>query len=455
MLRILCALVLCLAADPAEASRIPRQLGDDPQILEVDLTARPGRGIAPLPVRFEVAWYHPGSDRILRVDWDFEDDGVPDASGFAVTHVFEQPGVRSVVAHVVTRAHGTFTRRCTVHVHSAMMTLTFDDGHVTQLQFAFPLLRARGISPTAYVVPEWIQWREEGTSPQYLSWAELGRLRDAGWDIGSHTLTHPHLPTLPETEIRHELEASREALADHGFPAPHLALPHGEYDARVLALVPLYYESDRGTGNAVNPHPASADRWLLRSRGTNWFKPIGEYQQYIDEAIGTGGWLILNSHMILPYCASTPYCVESSMLGSILDYAEASGVGFATIDEVLSGAWTRDPTRFEPGMSVSGPARPLAGRPSAADLVVRGPGNGAAGGQVLLHGEAGDWTVTVHDVRGRCIARLHDGVLPAGEHAFRWDGCDGTGSAVGSGVYFVRAVGRSGGAVAAKTVILR
>jgi len=218
MLPLLCALALCLAAGQAEASRIPRQLADDPGVVDVDLAARPGRGIAPLAVRFEVAFYQPGCDRILRVEWDFEDDGVLDACGFTVTHVFEQPGVRAVAAHVVTREHGTLTRRCTVHVHSAMLTLSFDDGHVTQVQHALPLLRARGVAPTAYVVPEWIEWREGGWSTLYLSWAELGQLRDAGWDIGSHTLTHPRLATLPEEEIRHELEASRHVLADHGSP---------------------------------------------------------------------------------------------------------------------------------------------------------------------------------------------------------------------------------------------
>jgi len=193
----------------------------------------------------------------------------------------------------------------------------------------------------------------------------------------------------------------------------------------------------------VNPHPASADRWLLHTKGTNWYKTIEEYRQYLDEAIGIGGWLILNNHIVLPECGVTAFCVECSMLDGILDYAEGNGVGLATIDEILSGAWTRDPTRFEPDVARAGPG----------ELVVLRSESG--GGQVRLRGEAGDWTVTVHDVGGRRVARLHDGPLPPGEHTFRWDGRDGTGSAAGSGVYFVRAVGRPGGAIATKALILR
>lgn len=454
MLRLMLACVLCLAANAADASRTPRAEADDPELLDLRLAAHPGRGVAPLGVRLEVAWYQPGSDRILRVDWDFDGDDVVDACGFAATHVFQEPGAYHVVAHVVTRAHGTFTRGCTVLVHSAMMTLTFDDGHVTQSQYALPTLRARGVLPTAYVVPEWIEWREHGTSTQYVSWSELARLRDAGWDIGSHTLTHPHLPMLPLEEIRHELEASRDALADHGFPVKHFALPHGEYDERVLALVPTCYESNRATGNAVNPGPRAADRWLLLSKGTNWFKPLSEYRQYVDEAIGTGGWLILNSHIVYPTCGEIPYCVECSMLEDILDYAQANGVGLGTIDEIVSGAWERDPTWLEPGTPSPAEPSPLAARIPQAELLA-GSARGAGGGSVLLRSDGGSWTITVHDASGRRIARIHDGLVPPGERAFRWDGRDDAGSVAASGVYFVRAVEGTGRMATTKTLILR
>jgi hypothetical protein len=45
----------------------------------------------------------------------------------------------------------------------------------------------------------------------------------------------------------------------------------------------------------------------------------------------------------------------------------------------------------------------------------------------------------VIDVRGRVVARVLDGELrPAGRHAVRWDGRDGAGRSVASGVYFLR-----------------
>jgi hypothetical protein len=47
-------------------------------------------------------------------------------------------------------------------------------------------------------------------------------------------------------------------------------------------------------------------------------------------------------------------------------------------------------------------------------------------------------SLRVVDVRGRAVATLAEGELPAGEHALSWDGRDARGARVAAGVYFVR-----------------
>jgi choice-of-anchor B domain-containing protein len=44
--------------------------------------------------------------------------------------------------------------------------------------------------------------------------------------------------------------------------------------------------------------------------------------------------------------------------------------------------------------------------------------------------------LTIHDVRGRKVATLAEGMHPAGDHDVRWDGVDAFGHAVASGAYF-------------------
>lgn len=61
----------------------------------------------------------------------------------------------------------------------------------------------------------------------------------------------------------------------------------------------------------------------------------------------------------------------------------------------------------------------------------------------IVFSHAGDATVpatvTVHDIAGRRVATLHDGLLPPGTRRATWDGKDTRGERVPPGVYVVRA----------------
>ena len=84
-------------------------------------------------------------------------------------------------------------------------------------------------------IGEWVgtRWEPELTG---ASWAELARLIDAGWEIGSHTRTHPHLTSLDDESLRRELRGSREdCVAATNLPCNSLAYPFGEADSRVAA----------------------------------------------------------------------------------------------------------------------------------------------------------------------------------------------------------------------------
>jgi flagellar hook assembly protein FlgD len=63
-------------------------------------------------------------------------------------------------------------------------------------------------------------------------------------------------------------------------------------------------------------------------------------------------------------------------------------------------------------------------------------------------------TVEILDPRGRRVALLQPGVLPAGRHELTWDGTDLRGSTVAGGIYLYRV--RAGGEeITRKMVLLR
>lgn len=69
-----------------------------------------------------------------------------------------------------------------------------------------------------------------------LSWDELRELQAAGWEIGSHTCSHPHLTTLADGDLRYELVTARK-VCEHelGEECLSIAYPYGDDDERVIA----------------------------------------------------------------------------------------------------------------------------------------------------------------------------------------------------------------------------
>lgn len=123
------------------------------------------------------------------------------------------------------------------------VALTFDDGFANFEEVAAPLLSDLGLPATLFVVTGRVgrdnAWgdRADPAVPTLplLDWDRLGRISEAGVELGAHTRTHPRLPTLDETALRDELEGcAADMEARLGRRPPSLAYPYGAVDARVV-----------------------------------------------------------------------------------------------------------------------------------------------------------------------------------------------------------------------------
>jgi peptidoglycan/xylan/chitin deacetylase (PgdA/CDA1 family) len=131
-----------------------------------------------------------------------------------------------------------------------VLAVTFDDAYRSVLELAFPLLERLGIPGTVFVptkfaradepmawpgIDQWLGGEHE-SELSCMSWEELARLDAAGWEIGSHTHSHPRLTTLDDDSLADELGRSREICTESlGKPCRSLAYPYGDHDARVVA----------------------------------------------------------------------------------------------------------------------------------------------------------------------------------------------------------------------------
>ncbi|HEV2815029.1 MAG TPA: polysaccharide deacetylase family protein, partial [Solirubrobacteraceae bacterium] len=65
---------------------------------------------------------------------------------------------------------------------------------------------------------------------------ELRALAARGWEVGSHTVRHPHLTSLDATALDRELRESRAACeGEMGSACTAIAYPYGDVDDRVVA----------------------------------------------------------------------------------------------------------------------------------------------------------------------------------------------------------------------------
>ncbi len=154
------------------------------------------------------------------------------------------------------------------------VVLTFDDGEKSVFTRALPAMRAAGITGTVFVTTGWIG------SEGYLAADDLRALRDAGWTVGAHGVTHRYLSDLDAPSLRDELIQSRDALTlILGAPPRHMSLPGGRADARVSRAVRDAGYTSLGTsalGRAdARPDPFSVPRLMvLRHHDDHFFQQL-------------------------------------------------------------------------------------------------------------------------------------------------------------------------------------
>jgi len=116
----------------------------------------------------------------------------------------------------------------TARRHRVELEFTFDDGHVSHVSNAAPLLESVGLRGIFFIPAANIG----GGST--ASWPELRALQAKGHGIGSHGNSHILLTGCSDRELREELTRSRLTLEDKlGVPVLTISLPGGRWNARV------------------------------------------------------------------------------------------------------------------------------------------------------------------------------------------------------------------------------
>jgi peptidoglycan/xylan/chitin deacetylase (PgdA/CDA1 family) len=122
--------------------------------------------------------------------------------------------------------------------------LTFDGAYLDNYRVMFPTLRRAGATAVVFThgdrcIKEDV-WNADPNVPRgkMMDANHILELHAAGFEIGSHTMTHPNLATLQQEQVSEEITHSR-VLLEILLNAPVLsfAYPFGEVSARIKQLV--------------------------------------------------------------------------------------------------------------------------------------------------------------------------------------------------------------------------
>lgn len=222
---------------------------------------------------------------------------------------------------------------------SAKVSFTFDDGLASAATQAQPTLAKYGLTGTEYVITGCIgmivapNTCHANTAATYMSWAQVQALQTKGWEIGSHTVTHPYLATsdagdgqpnvLTPTQVTQELVNSKSALAAHGINAVDFSSPYGDYNNATLAQIAKYYQSHRGFADENNNIWPYND-YLLNDMRVQEGVTVAQVKAKIDAAITSKQWLVLTMHDILVKPSTNPddYQYSTAELDQIAAYVK-------------------------------------------------------------------------------------------------------------------------------------
>jgi peptidoglycan/xylan/chitin deacetylase (PgdA/CDA1 family) len=173
------------------------------------------------------------------------------ADGFPAPLAVTPAALRDQLTLLVERGYRgvTFSELATAGGRGKLLAVTFDDAYRSVNARAAPILASLGIpgtvfAPTSYIGSEgpmsWPgidRWLETSHARELdpMSWGELRSLAEAGWEVGSHTVTHPRLTSLDDDRLDEELRVSRDECAERiGRPCTSIAYPYGDHDDRVV-----------------------------------------------------------------------------------------------------------------------------------------------------------------------------------------------------------------------------
>ncbi|WP_295783074.1 polysaccharide deacetylase family protein [uncultured Microbacterium sp.] len=227
-----------------------------------------------------------------------------------------------------------------------IVSLTFDDANADQLS-ALPALKTNGMRATFYVPSGFID------AAGHMSRADLTTLKNAGHEIGGHTVTHPDLAAVSVDEAKRQICTDRKTLTSWGFSLRSFAYPFASSTPDVeKAAAACGYNSARGLGDirsrfgcpdcAYAESTRPADPYYLKALDqvdATW--TLDDLKAGVTNAEKNGGgWVQFTFHDVCDNACSDLAVTPAvfSQFTAWLKTRASAGTVVKTVGEVIGGA---------------------------------------------------------------------------------------------------------------------
>ncbi|TES91551.1 MAG: polysaccharide deacetylase family protein [Candidatus Cloacimonadota bacterium] len=123
------------------------------------------------------------------------------------------------------------------------VVITFDDAYKDLINNAFSIMQEFSFKATVFVVTDFVGkknlWDVNFGFRKFLhmDWSDLRYLCSAGFEIGSHTQSHPDLTKISLKKVRGELFSSKKILEDKlGVSVQFVSYPFGRYSGEIKQI---------------------------------------------------------------------------------------------------------------------------------------------------------------------------------------------------------------------------
>ena len=127
--------------------------------------------------------------------------------------------------------------------HESRVAITFDDGYENVYHYAYPILKKYGFTATLFIITGFVGqenlWDVNVGRRRFrhLSWDKILEMKENGFTMGSHTVTHRDLTKIPIEEVRWELSTSKRMLEKRiGDEVKYFSYPFGRYNREIQEI---------------------------------------------------------------------------------------------------------------------------------------------------------------------------------------------------------------------------